>query len=111
MVNHLPHIISINISLQVLSGSSDGTIRLWSLGQQRCIATVCVHDEGVWTLATDNKDSFGKIYSSGRDRRVVCTDLRDPDFSNYLVCQESAPVLRVSCSQFLLMLLLGRLLP
>ena len=36
--------------LQCLSGSSDGTIKLWSLGQQRCIATYKVHDEGVWSL-------------------------------------------------------------
>ena len=36
--------------LQCLSGSSDGTIRLWSLGQQRCVATFRVHDEGVWAL-------------------------------------------------------------
>ena len=37
-------------SPQCLSGSSDGTIRLWSLGMQRCIATYRVHDEGVWAL-------------------------------------------------------------
>ena len=35
---------------QCLSGSSDGTIRLWSLGQQRCLQTIRVHDEGVWAL-------------------------------------------------------------
>ena len=36
--------------LQCLSGSSDGTVKLWSLGQQRCIATYKIHDEGVWSL-------------------------------------------------------------
>ncbi len=35
---------------QCLSGSSDGTVRLWSLGQQRCIATFHPHSEGVWAL-------------------------------------------------------------
>ena len=35
---------------QCLSASSDGTVRLWSLGQQRCISTMRIHDEGVWTL-------------------------------------------------------------
>lgn len=35
---------------QVLSGSSDGTVRLWSLGQQRCIKTIRIHEEGVWAL-------------------------------------------------------------
>ncbi|XP_039249667.2 WD repeat-containing protein 48-like [Styela clava] len=83
---------------QVLSGSSDGTIRLWSLGQQRCILTMHIHSEGVWALAAaegDNASSFTKIYSSGRDRRVVCTDLCDPDASKYVVCEENAPVLKL----------------
>lgn len=35
---------------QVLSGSSDGTIKLWSLGQQRCMLTIRVHEEAVWAL-------------------------------------------------------------
>lgn len=39
---------------QCLSASSDGTVRLWSLGQQRCITTMRIHDEGVWTLQVSN---------------------------------------------------------
>lgn len=35
---------------QVISGSSDGTIKLWSLGQQRCVKTIRVHEEGIWAL-------------------------------------------------------------
>lgn len=35
---------------QCLSGSSDGTIKLWSLGQQQCIQTIRIHSEGVWAL-------------------------------------------------------------
>ena len=35
---------------QCLSASSDGTIKLWSLGQQRCVQTIKVHTEGVWAL-------------------------------------------------------------
>lgn len=35
---------------QCLSGSSDGTIKLWSLGQQQCVQTLRVHTEGVWAL-------------------------------------------------------------
>lgn len=34
-----------------LSGSSDGTIKLWSLGQQQCLVTIRIHKEGVWALA------------------------------------------------------------
>ena len=78
--------------LQCLSGSSDGTIRLWSLGQQRCIATYRVHDEGVWVLQAN--EAFTHVYSGGRDRKVYCTDLRNPDI-RLLICEEKAPVLKV----------------
>lgn len=84
---------------QVLSGSSDGTVRLWSLGQQRCIATMKVHNEGVWALATPDGDSvtsFNKVYSAGRDRRVVSTELCNPDATRYVVCEESAPILKLA---------------
>lgn len=80
------------LCFQCLSGSSDGTIRLWSLGQQRCIATYRVHDEGVWALQVN--DAFTHVYSGGRDRKIYCTDLRNPDI-RVLICEEKAPVLKV----------------
>ncbi|ROI48975.1 WD repeat-containing protein 48 [Anabarilius grahami] len=73
-------------------GSSDGTIRLWSLGQQRCIATYRVHDEGVWALQVN--EAFTHVYSGGRDRKIYCTDLRNPDI-RVLICEEKAPVLKM----------------
>lgn len=79
-------------SPQCLSGSSDGTIRLWSLGQQRCIATYRVHDEGVWALQVN--EAFTHVYSGGRDKKIYCTDLRNPDI-RVLICEEKAPVLKV----------------
>jgi len=80
----------------VLSASSDGTIKLWSLGQQKCIGTIRVHTEGVWTLAAlQDGSAFTTVYSAGRDGRVMCTDFRDARFNSYLVCQENAPVLKV----------------
>uniref|UniRef100_A0AAY5KIU5 WD repeat-containing protein 48 n=1 Tax=Esox lucius TaxID=8010 RepID=A0AAY5KIU5_ESOLU len=75
-----------------LSGSSDGTIRLWSLGQQRCIATYRVHDEGVWALQVN--EAFTHIYSGGRDKKIYCTDLRNPDI-RVLICEEKASVLKM----------------
>ncbi|RXM99027.1 WD repeat-containing protein 48 [Acipenser ruthenus] len=77
---------------QCLSGSSDGTIRLWSLGQQRCIATYRVHDEGVWALQVN--EAFTHVYSGGRDRKIYCTDLRNPDI-RVLICEEKASVLKM----------------
>ena len=82
---------------QCVSGSSDGTIKLWSLGQQRCVCSVfrdivhvnsmkynnlltrCVatyscHQEGVWALQTN--ETFSQVVSSGRDGCVYMTDLR-----------------------------------
>lgn len=78
--------------MQVLSGSSDGTVKLWSLGQQRCIATYKVHEEGVWALLAN--DSFTSFYSAGRDRCVWLTDIRQQEPSQ-LVLEESAPILKV----------------
>ena len=77
---------------QCLSASSDGTIRLWSLGQQRCVSTLRIHDEGVWTLQAN--DSFNTVLSSGRDRRVWMTDLRNQE-QRTLLCETTAPVLRL----------------
>lgn len=78
---------------QCLSASSDGSIRLWSLGQQRCITTIRAHDEGVWCLQAN--DSFSVVYSGGRDKKVIMTDLRNPD-NRAVICEESAPVLKMA---------------
>lgn len=58
----------------VLSGSSDGSIRLWDLGQQRCVHTYDPHTDSVWALAAD--DAFARVYSGGRDKRVFVTGTR-----------------------------------
>ena len=47
---------------------------------------------GVWALQTD--DAFSRVFSSGRDRNVWVTDLRQVE-RRALVCRESAPVLRM----------------
>lgn len=77
---------------QCLSASSDGSIRLWSLGQQRCVATILVHDEGVWTLQAN--ESFNTVYSGGKDRRVMMTDIRQPQ-NRTVICEENASILKL----------------
>lgn len=78
--------------MQALSGGSDGTLRLWSLGQQQCVHTFRIHSDSVWALAVN--ESFTTVYSAGRDKTVWATDLTNFDYSA-IVCQESAPVLKV----------------
>ena len=81
------------LASKCLSGGSDGTVRLWSLGQQRCITTYRIHGEGVWALCAN--DNFTGFYSSGRDKNVMWTDL-SLDNSSTLLFVEDAPVLKVS---------------
>ena len=49
----------------LLTGSSDHTVRLWDLGQQRCVLTLATHTNSVWALAAT--PSFDTVYSGGRD--------------------------------------------
>ena len=48
-------------------------MRLWSIGQQRCIETFRLHTGGVWALEVD--DSFKYFYSGGKDRNIYLTDM------------------------------------
>lgn len=78
---------------QAISAGSDGTIRLWSLGQQQCVHTFRIHSDSIWTLIAN--DSFTTMYSAGRDKTVWATDLSNVEYSA-MVCQESSSVLKVS---------------
>jgi len=77
---------------QVLSGSSDGTIRLWSIGQQRCIISRRMPCDAVWALQAN--ENWSRIYCGGRDGSVWVVDLRQAD-SIRLLCREEAAVLRL----------------
>lgn len=47
----------------------------------------------MWALQAN--EAFTHVYSGGRDRKIYCTDLRNPDL-RVLICEEKASVLRVS---------------
>lgn len=57
--------------------------------------SVCILFDQVCVLLDQVNESFTTVYSGGRDRRVWATDLRNPD-SRILICEEQAPVLKVS---------------
>jgi WD repeat-containing protein 48 len=40
-------------------------MRLWDLGQQRCVATLAAHTDSVWALAAS--PAFATVVSGGRD--------------------------------------------
>ncbi|KAM3255653.1 hypothetical protein ACQJBY_043032 [Aegilops geniculata] len=75
-----------------LSGSSDSMIRLWDLGQQRCVHSYAVHTDSVWALAST--PSFGHVYSGGRDQSVYLTDLSTRE--SVLLCTNEHPILQLS---------------
>lgn len=73
-LRHLPDVKAVLVNEEgtlVVSGSSDGSMRLWDLRQQRTIHTYDPHTDSVWALAAD--EGFTKIYSGGRDKRVFLT--------------------------------------
>ncbi|ONM34033.1 Transducin/WD40 repeat-like superfamily protein [Zea mays] len=89
--NHLLIVFN-NVFRYCLSGSSDSMIRLWDLGQQRCVHSYAVHTDSVWALATTH--SFGHVYSGGRDQSVYLTDLSTRE--SVLLCTNECPILQLS---------------
>lgn len=57
----------------LLSGSSDTTVRLWSVGEQRCIHTFLHHNSSVWSLYS-NDPQLTTFYSGDRDGYLCKVD-------------------------------------
>lgn len=59
----------------VMTASSDQTVKVWSVTAGRCMYTLNMHNDSVWSLYSDHP-RLAIIYSSDRSGLVVKTDLR-----------------------------------
>ncbi len=74
----------------VISGSSDGQVKVWDLRVHKCQHTYLMHEDSVWTLALHDT----QLYSAGRDRALFRTHLTT--HQSTLVGVESAHVLALA---------------
>lgn len=59
----------------VMTASSDQTIKIWSLTAGRCMHTLTMHNDSVWSLYS-NHPQLSVFYSSDRSGLVAKTDTR-----------------------------------
>ncbi|KAH8677760.1 WD domain-containing protein [Xylariales sp. PMI_506] len=77
-VGHTDNIRSILVNESgdtVMTASSDQTVKVWSVTAGRCMYTLTMHNDSVWSLFSDHPD-LGVFYSSDRSGWVVKTDVR-----------------------------------
>jgi len=90
---HKDNVRSVKLSADgqyCVSASSDGTVRLWSLGEQRCVRVFQISELGIWSLAVD--PNFRWVYAAGKQGEVTAMSLVEPD-SNYCVCRLDSSIL------------------
>lgn len=82
----------------VMTASSDQSIKVWSITAGRCMYTLTMHNDSVWSLYSDHPQ-LSLFYSSDRSGLVAKTDVRDcPDMDEGLslaVAQEHDGVAKV----------------
>ncbi|KAI2641997.1 WD repeat-containing protein [Xylaria nigripes] len=59
----------------VMTASSDQTIKVWNVTAGRCMYTLTMHNDSVWSLFSDDPE-LGLFYSSDRSGLIVKTDTR-----------------------------------
>ncbi|KAJ5893539.1 hypothetical protein N7495_005230 [Penicillium taxi] len=83
---------------KIMTASSDQTIKVWSLTAGRCMNTLTMHNDSVWSLYSDHPD-LSVFYSSDRSGLVAKTDTRgSPDIEQgtcVAALQEHEGVLKV----------------
>ncbi|CDU22947.1 uncharacterized protein SPSC_01577 [Sporisorium scitamineum] len=99
LVGHTDNVRAVLVSEDgrfLLSGSADSTVRLWSLGEQRCLHTFTHHDDSVWSLFSDHP-TLDVFYSGDRQGYVCkvdwerCAEVSEGEC--VVLCQERDPTL------------------
>lgn len=107
-VGHTDNVRSILINEAgdtVMTASSDQTVKVWSVTAGRCMYTLTMHNDSVWSLFSDHPD-LGVFYSSDRSGWVVKTDVRGTlemdDGLSVAVAQEHNGVTKlVACDEYI----------
>jgi len=60
----------------ILTGSSDQTVKVWSMTAGRCMYTLTMHNDSVWSLFSDSPH-LSVFYSSDRSGIVAKSDVRN----------------------------------
>lgn len=79
LVGHTDNIRSILVNEAgdtVMTASSDQTVKVWSVTAGRCMYTLTMHNDSVWSLFSDHPE-LSVFYSSDRSGLVVKTDVRE----------------------------------
>ena len=75
----------------LMTASSDQTVKLWSMAAGRCMHTLTMHNDSVWSLYSDHP-GLALFYSSDRSGLVAKTDTRNAqevdDGISVAACQE-----------------------
>lgn len=90
----------------IMTASSDQTVKVWSVTAGRCVHTLTMHNDSVWSLFSDDPQ-LGIFYSSDRSGLVVKTDVRGTlgemdDGLSLAVAQENEGVNKViACGDYI----------
>ena len=78
LVGHTDNVRDILINQDgdtVMTASSDQTIKVWSMAAGRCLYTLSMHNDSVWTLHSDHPQ-LSVFYSGDRSGLIAKTDTR-----------------------------------
>lgn len=82
----------------ILTASSDQTVKVWSMTAGRCMYTLTMHNDSVWSLFSDDPQ-LNVFYSADRSGIVAKSDVRNcPEMDEGIsvaVCQEHEGVNKV----------------